>query len=92
MNIQPALLFAVLVLFLLGIVPLLRLLWIGSGLVLAAMFIYYVYSAAKLWAKFKDRTAMRMVILYFVRTFAWSCGAAVTLGKYLAGERGKRKK
>jgi cellulose synthase/poly-beta-1,6-N-acetylglucosamine synthase-like glycosyltransferase len=87
MNIQPALLLAVIVLFFLGIVPLLRFLWFASGAVLAAMFIYYIYSAAKISLKFKDRSAMRLVVLYFVRTVAWSCGAAVTLAKYISGER-----
>jgi hypothetical protein len=56
------------------------------------MFLYYTISAAHLAVKFKDRTAMRLVILYFVRTVAWSCGAATTVGKYLAGDRGKSKK
>ena len=87
MNIQPALLLAVIALFFLGIVPLLRLLWFASGAVLAAMFIYYIYSAAKISHKFKDRSAMRLVVLYFVRTVAWSCGAAVTLAKYISGDR-----
>ncbi len=87
MNIQPALLLAVIALFLLGIVPLLRLLWFASGTVLAAMFIYYIYSAAKISRKFKDRSAMRLVVLYFVRTVAWSCGAAVTVAKYISGDR-----
>jgi GT2 family glycosyltransferase len=92
MNIQPALLLAVVALFLLGIVPMLRLTWLASGVLLAAMFLYYTYSAAKLATKFKDRAAMRLVVLYFVRTVAWCCGAAITVGKYLAGERRQSKK
>lgn len=92
MNIQPALLLTVIALFMLGILPLLRLLWLGSGLILAAMFLYYVYSAAKLAQQFKDRTAMRLVVLYFVRTVAWSCGAAITVGRYLSGNKGKTRK
>jgi cellulose synthase/poly-beta-1,6-N-acetylglucosamine synthase-like glycosyltransferase len=85
MNIQPALLLAVLAFFLLSIVPLLRSLWYVSGAVLAAILVYYVYSAAKLSVKFKDRTAMRLVVLYFVRACAWVCGAAVTTAKYVFG-------
>ncbi len=92
MNIQPALLLAVVALFLLGIVPMLRLMWLASGVLLAAMFIYYIYSAARLAARFKDRAAMRLVMLYFVRTVAWCCGAAITVGKYLSGDRGQSKK
>ena len=92
MNIQPALLLAVITLFLLGITPLLRLLWYGSGLLLAAVLIYYFYSAAKISVKFKDKTAMRLVVLYFVRAFAWLVGAAVTVVKYLSRGRGKVKK
>jgi hypothetical protein len=30
---------------------------------------------------------MRLVVLYFVRTVAWSCGAAVTTAKYISGDR-----
>ena len=92
MNIQPALLLAVITLFLLGITPLLRLLWYGSGLLLAAVLLYYIYSAAKISVKFKDKTAMRLVVLYFVRAFAWLFGAAVTVVKYLSRGRGKVKK
>jgi cellulose synthase/poly-beta-1,6-N-acetylglucosamine synthase-like glycosyltransferase len=74
MNIQPILLLAVIALFVLGIVPLLRLLWAGSGLILLAMFVYFVYSAAKVSAKFKDWSAMRLVVLYYVRSAAWFVG------------------
>ncbi len=76
MNVQPPLLLAVAALLLLGILPLLRPLWFVSGGVLVAMFVYYLYAAAKLSAKFKDRTAMRLVVLFFVRTCAWTAGAA----------------
>ncbi len=89
MNIQPALLLGVIACFLLGIVPLLRLLWYVSAGLLLVMFVYYVYSAARIASKFKDRAAMRLVVLYFVRTVAWASGAAVTTAKYLSG--GKRK-
>jgi cellulose synthase/poly-beta-1,6-N-acetylglucosamine synthase-like glycosyltransferase len=87
MNIQPALFLAVIAFFLLGIVPLLRPLWYVSGAVLAAVFVYYVYSAAKISAKFKDGVAMRLVVLYFVRAFAWLSGATVTTAKFLFGSR-----
>ena len=87
MNIQPMLLLAVIVLFLIGIVPALRLLWLGSGLILAAMLVYFVFSAAKIVVKFHDSVAWRLVILYFVRSFAWFVGAANTVFHYLAGRR-----
>ena len=48
MNIQPVLLLGVVVFFLLGIVPVLRLLWVVSGLILLAMVVYFVYSAVKI--------------------------------------------
>ena len=53
MNIQPILLLAVVASFLLGIIPLLRLLWVVSGLILLAMFVYFVYSAVKISVKFQ---------------------------------------
>ncbi len=92
MNIQPALLLAFMSSFLLGIVSVLRPFWYVSGGVLATIFVYYVYSAAKISAKFQDHTAMRLVILYFVRAFAWLSGAALTAVNFLfRGGSGKKK-
>jgi hypothetical protein len=68
MNIQPVLLLAVVAAFLLGIIPFLRLLWVVSGIILLAMLVHFSYSAAKISVKFHDRTAMRLVVLYFVRS------------------------
>ncbi|MFB3888099.1 MAG: glycosyltransferase family 2 protein [Candidatus Bathyarchaeia archaeon] len=90
MNIQPALLLTVAALFLLGIAPQLRLLWYASAALLVGMFAYYVYSGARIAARFKDRTAMRLVVLYFVRAVAWLCGAAVTAAHYATG-KGRQK-
>jgi hypothetical protein len=85
MNIQPLLLLATVGLFLLGIVPLLRFLWAGSGLILLAMLVYFVVSAAKISRRFGDWSAMRLVVLYFVRSAAWFSGAVITTTRYLAG-------
>jgi cellulose synthase/poly-beta-1,6-N-acetylglucosamine synthase-like glycosyltransferase len=85
MNIQPVLLLAVIASFLLGIIPLLRLLWIVSGLILLAMVVYFVYSAAKILVRFHDSSAMRLFVLYFVRSAAWFVGATVTTVRYLIG-------
>ncbi len=87
MNIQPALLIVTIGLFLIGIVPLLRPLWYVSGALLATVFIYYVYSAAKISRRFGDWSAMRLVVLYFVRACAWVCGAAITTFKFITGDR-----
>jgi cellulose synthase/poly-beta-1,6-N-acetylglucosamine synthase-like glycosyltransferase len=84
MNIQPILLLVVVAFFLMGIVPLLRLLWVGSGVILLAMLIYFVYSAVKIAVKFHDRVALRLVVLYFVRSAAWFVGGVVTVAKFLA--------
>jgi len=87
MNIQPALMLAIIVLFLFGLIEVLRPLWYASALILALVLVYYVYSAAKLAVKFKDRAAMRLVVLYFVRAFAWLTGAAITTVRFLLGDR-----
>lgn len=87
MNIQPILLLAVVVFFLAGIVPALRLLWLGSGLILACMLVYFVYSAAEIALKFHDNVAFRLVVLYFVRAFAWFVGAVTIAVWYLTGRR-----
>ena len=85
MNIQPVLLLAVITSFLLGIVPVLRLLWVVSGLIFLAMAVYFVYSAVKIAVKFHDLTALRLFVLYFVRSAAWFVGAVITTARYLTG-------
>lgn len=85
MNIQPLLLLTTVVLFLIGVVPLFRLLWLGCGLILLAMLLYFVYSAAKISVTLNDWSAMRLVVLYFVRSSAWFVGAVITTVNYLSG-------
>jgi len=85
MNIQPILLLAVVASFLLGIIPQIRLLWVVSGLILLAIFVYFVYSAVKLSVKFNDWSAMALVVLYYVRSVAWFVGAVSTTIRYLVG-------
>jgi cellulose synthase/poly-beta-1,6-N-acetylglucosamine synthase-like glycosyltransferase len=91
MNIQPALLLAIVAFGLLGIVPLFRPLWYVSGVFLVSIFGYYLYSASKISTMFRDIAAMRLVVLYFVRACAWLCGAAVTAFRYLFRKRRKHK-
>lgn len=90
MNIQPILLLTVIAFFLVGIVPLLRPLWYISGLILAFVLVYFVYSAARLAIKFHDRSAFRLIVLYFVRAFAWFVGAVITTVNYALGKGRKR--
>jgi cellulose synthase/poly-beta-1,6-N-acetylglucosamine synthase-like glycosyltransferase len=87
MNIQPLLLLAVLSFFILGLPPPLRLLWYVSAFLLVVIFVYYVFSAAKLAVKFNDSVAMLLVVLYFVRSLAWFTGAVITTVRFLAGGR-----
>jgi cellulose synthase/poly-beta-1,6-N-acetylglucosamine synthase-like glycosyltransferase len=86
MNIQPALLLGIVAFFLLGILPVLRLLWGVSGLILLAMFFYFAYCAVKIAVKFHDRVALRLIVLYFVRATAWFVGAIITAARYLTGK------
>ena len=86
MNIQPALLLAVLAFLLLGIVPMLRLVWVVSGLILLAISVYFVYTADKIAVKFHDWSALRLFVLYWVRAAAWFDGAVITTARYLAGK------
>jgi len=72
-------------LFLLGVVPLLRILWVVSGLILLSMILYFVYSAVKIAIKFTDSTALRLIALYVVRSIAWFVGAVITTIMYLFG-------
>lgn len=91
MNIQPVLMLVVIGFFLLGLVEILRVLWYVSALVLLFMFFYFVFSAAKLSLKFKDSSAMRLVVLYYVRTLAWLNGAAITAANVLRNRKGGAK-
>jgi cellulose synthase/poly-beta-1,6-N-acetylglucosamine synthase-like glycosyltransferase len=86
MNIQPIWLLAIVASFLLGIVPLLRPLWYFAGVLLLGMLVYYVYSATKIAVDFKDRSAMRLIILYYVRSVAWFNGAVIITVKFLGGK------
>ncbi len=87
MNIQPFLILAIIAFFLLGIPDALRRLWYVSASILTLTFIYYAISAVRLSIKFKDVAAMLMVILYFVRAFAWFSGAVATTVTFLVGGR-----
>jgi len=77
MNIQPLLILLMLILFVFGLPEILRPLLYLSAALLAADFVYFLTSAVGLVRKFKDNTAMAMVILYFVRSFAWLVGAII---------------
>ena len=78
MNIQPLLIVLTVGFFILGFVGLLRGLWYFSASILVFMFLYFLISAARMAFRFQDKTAMRLVILYYVRSFAWLAGAVVT--------------
>jgi cellulose synthase/poly-beta-1,6-N-acetylglucosamine synthase-like glycosyltransferase len=88
MNIQPVLILAALGFLLLGIPEILRPLWWVSALILLFMYIYFVFSAAKVSVKFRDSTAMRLVVLYYVRAFAWTAGAAVAVVNVVKQRKG----
>lgn len=85
MNIQPVLLLAAFAFLALGVVPLLRVFWAVGGLLLLAIAVYFFYSAVKIAAKFQDWSAMRLFVLYWVRSAAWFDGATITTVNYLAG-------
>ncbi|MCW4047426.1 MAG: glycosyltransferase [Candidatus Bathyarchaeota archaeon] len=87
MNVQPILILAVVVFAILGTFEVLRLLWYVAGALLLVMFVYYLFSAVRVAVKFKDKTAMRLLVLYFVRSFAWFAGAVITSVRYIAGDR-----
>lgn len=87
MNIQPILILAAITAFLLGIAPLLRPLWYLSSGILVLMILYFTYSAEKVAAKFREDVVARLVVLYFVRSWAWFVGAVITTVRYLTGRR-----
>lgn len=87
MNIQPILLLAIVVFAVLGVFELLRFFWYLAALFLLAMFFYYLFSAVRVAVKFRDKTALRLFLLYFVRAFAWLTGAVITSVKYITGDR-----
>ena len=89
MNIQPLLLLAAIMFFLLGLLDVLRLFWYVSALILAVVFVYYIVSAIRLSFKFKDSVSMLMLVLYLVRVVAWFTGGVITTISFLAGNRGR---
>jgi GT2 family glycosyltransferase len=88
MNIQPLLILLAAFFFLLGVPAFFHFFWYGTALILLFDFIYFVFTAARTSLKYKDAAAMRLVVLYYVRIFAWLTGAAITAVNLLRG--GKR--
>ncbi|MCL2642010.1 MAG: glycosyltransferase [Candidatus Bathyarchaeota archaeon] len=88
MNIQPIWLLAIVSSFLLGIAPFLRSLWYLTGVLCLTLFAYYTYLAGKTAVEFKDKTAIRLILLYYVRSVAWFNGAIITTITYLRGKLG----
>ncbi|MCW3997328.1 MAG: glycosyltransferase, partial [Candidatus Bathyarchaeota archaeon] len=86
MNIQPPLFISSLLLLLLGLIDVLKPLWLISAGIFCSLFIYYVFSAVKLSVKFSDNTALWLIILYIVRVVAWSTGAVITSIRFLLGD------
>ena len=78
MNVQPALILTVIGLLFLGVIEVLRLLWYVSAVILLFILAYFIFSAVKVSVKFKDSTAMRLIVLYYVRAIAWLTGAGIT--------------
>jgi cellulose synthase/poly-beta-1,6-N-acetylglucosamine synthase-like glycosyltransferase len=91
MNIQPALLLVMIAFFLIGIPDSLRLSWLVSGALLTTIIVYYFFSAVKISLIFKDKTAMRLVLLYFLRAIAWLSGAAIAATEIRLRKRGTNK-
>ena len=91
MNIQPVLILAALGFLLVGIPEILRPLWWVSALILLFMLVYFVFSAAKVSVKFRDSSAMRLVVLYYVRAFAWLSGAVVASLNVVRHKKGEVK-
>jgi len=56
------------------------------------IFVYFVISAVRVSLKFRDWSAMRLLVLYFVRAFAWLSGAALTAFKFLRDKLGLKKR
>jgi cellulose synthase/poly-beta-1,6-N-acetylglucosamine synthase-like glycosyltransferase len=91
MNIQPVLVLAIIAFFLLGLPEMLRSSWYISVFIAAIIFVYYVLSAARLSIKFKDATALLLVVIYMVRAFAWFVGAVITTASFLLGDKGDKR-
>ncbi len=86
MNIQPFLLIVAVGCFLFGIIEPLRALWYVSAFVLLFILLYFVFSAARTVVRFHDNSAMRLVVLYYIRAFAWLAGAATAVVNMLRKE------
>jgi cellulose synthase/poly-beta-1,6-N-acetylglucosamine synthase-like glycosyltransferase len=80
MNIQPILYAAAAILLLIAVATGFHL--IPSLILLALVLVtalQYVFSAARISFIFHDPTAMYLIVIYFVRAFAWTVGGATSL-------------
>jgi len=92
MNLQPALFLVIFSFAILGVWDMLRVLWLVSAGLFMVIFVYFVISAVRVSLKFRDWSAMRLLVLYFVRAFAWLSGAALTAFKFLRDKLGLKKR
>jgi len=81
-NVQPLLFLALFASFLIGFIPVLRLLWYISAAILVLMVLYFAFAAGKIKTKYRDADFWRLIVLYFVRAFAWFVGALNTVARY----------
>ncbi|MCX8151098.1 MAG: glycosyltransferase [Candidatus Bathyarchaeota archaeon] len=91
MNIQPLVFLVIFSFAFLGIWDMLRFLWLVAGGLFVITFVYFVVSAVRVSLKFRDWSAMRLVVLYFVRAFAWLSGAALAALSFLRHKRRLKK-
>jgi cellulose synthase/poly-beta-1,6-N-acetylglucosamine synthase-like glycosyltransferase len=87
MNIQPALLLVAIAFFFIGLPQVFRSSWYVTISVLLLMLLYFTFSAFRVSLKFNDFTAMRLVILFYLRSVAWLVGATLTAIRHLMGKR-----
>lgn len=87
MNIQPLLLFVAFTSAILGFMSEIRFPLYFSALIIAFLMTYYVISAVKVSAYFKDFTCMLLIVVYFVRAVAWTLGGIFAVLKILSKGR-----
>jgi cellulose synthase/poly-beta-1,6-N-acetylglucosamine synthase-like glycosyltransferase len=92
MNIQPLLYSVATASLVLGVIPPLTIIGLGLFLSLAAIITaYYVFLAARITYKYGDTSAMFLIVIYFVRTVAWTLGAFGSVLHSLLAKVGIRK-
>jgi len=91
MNMQPILYFTIAILLAIGFIDTFRpTVWLASLCVTAVIMLQYTFSALKASFKYRDLSALALIIIYVIRAVSWTLGG-ITAGIHLFLEKVRTK-